>query len=189
MVLNPRVRWAGCLTLIAVLLLQPSSRALAQGETPPGDENCRTCHEDLYYLHDTGKWYCLCEIPPTCIDCHGGQPVTLDEALAHAGLIANPLQNRATACQACHPEEHEERLAKFTRLAGGSVIAGDSPPPSWPGSHTLTSPNAPTWPPVPVWWIPARLLEPWRLIALGLTGMGLVVMGMVAIRSHPVNDN
>ena len=32
-----------------------------------------SCHEDLYFLHDTGKLFCLNEkTAMNCVGCHGG---------------------------------------------------------------------------------------------------------------------
>jgi len=89
---------------------------------------CVSCHEDLYYLHDTGKWFCLNESPMTCTDCHGGNPDTLDKELAHAQRAAHPIVNDdVTKCQQCHPAECYDRVELFEQAAGISEVLVAAP--------------------------------------------------------------
>lgn len=64
--------------LITALIFIPlSTPTVVSADAPaptPVQGNCIACHEDLYFLHDTGKWYCLKESPMSCVDCHGGDP-------------------------------------------------------------------------------------------------------------------
>jgi hypothetical protein len=55
-----------------------------------------SCHEDLYYLHDTGKWYCITEHADRCTNCHDGQEPA--------------------------PNQEEARLAQFASLGGFKTI-------------------------------------------------------------------
>ena len=80
---------------------------------------CLSCHEDLYYLHDTGKWYCIAEAGTRCIDCHGGDPDAIREEAAHIGLIVHPVLNGDTSkCQHCHPDDYAAHVGEFARIAG-----------------------------------------------------------------------
>jgi hypothetical protein len=82
-------------------------------------ETCVVCHENLYFLHDTGNWFCIRESPMQCVDCHGGDPSSLRQQEAHASRKAHPVINEdASKCQECHPAECDERVAKFNQLAG-----------------------------------------------------------------------
>jgi len=49
-----------CISLMAFTM--PSVIAQAQ-ESTQDNGNCINCHEDLYYLHDTGNWFCLNDSP------------------------------------------------------------------------------------------------------------------------------
>ncbi len=84
---------------------------------------CVTCHEDLYYLHDTGKAYCLQDAPMACIDCHGGNPTALTKEAAHFDRAAHPVINdEHKKCYDCHPTQAEERVQEFSAIAGMSKI-------------------------------------------------------------------
>ena len=106
--------------VIIIIVLATSSPVFAQ-ESPPVPENgsCVNCHEDLYFLHDTGNWFCLRESPMRCVDCHGGNPNVLTQEEAHLNRKAHPVVNEdISKCQECHPAECMERIEKFNQTAG-----------------------------------------------------------------------
>jgi hypothetical protein len=158
--------------LLALWLASSAAQAQETPPTPgPDDANCLRCHEDLYYLYDTGKWHCLCEASPSCLHCHGGQPGTLDEEQAHAGMIANPLQANAAVCQQCHGDDSQERVEQFIAVAGGTVTGGR-------GRVYPTAGPAPTSPPPgrSAYRLPERLREPWRLAAVGVAVVAIAAL-------------
>jgi hypothetical protein len=110
--------------LILLVTFFTSAPAYADDPVPaPANGNCITCHENLYFLHDTGNWFCLKESPMTCVDCHGGDPAALTKELAHANRAAHPVVNEdVTKCQQCHPEKCTERLQIFDEKAGISNV-------------------------------------------------------------------
>ena len=137
----------GILLIVIGLTLASITPTHAQTPTtPPDNEGCVGCHENLYYLHDTGKWYCQCASSPDCTSCHGGNPTVLTEKEAHLGMIASPTKNDAEICQGCHPTDYHTRIEQFAVIAGikpthppcptptstvnGAVTTGGSPPPS-----------------------------------------------------------
>ena len=124
------VQTASFLTGILLLLLVTFSTPTtvrADGPTP-NNGTCVTCHEDLYFLHDTGNWFCLKESPMACVDCHGGDPNTLDKDLAHTKRAPHPIINEdVTKCQQCHPEQCTERVALFDKAAGISNVLVAAP--------------------------------------------------------------
>jgi hypothetical protein len=86
-------------------------------------DTCIRCHEDLYFLHDTGKWFCLKEAPMACVDCHGGNPNAITKDTAHADRAAHPIINENIAkCQECHPAASIERVQIFRDVAGVSPV-------------------------------------------------------------------
>ena len=99
-----RIRFIGLCTGFLMIALMLSalnvSPAFAQSEAPATEAACAACHESLYLLHDTGKWYCTCKRRADCTVCHAGQADTFDEDLAHQGLIANPIQDNPLPARA-----------------------------------------------------------------------------------------
>jgi hypothetical protein len=114
---------------IAIVTLSLNTPAQAQSIPTHGSENnCMNCHEDLYFLHDTGNWFCLRESPMRCVDCHGGDPQAVTEETAHLDRAAHPVINEdVSKCQECHPEECNERVELFDQTAGISRVLVAAP--------------------------------------------------------------
>jgi hypothetical protein len=114
---------------------------------------CMTCHENQYYLYDTGTWYCITEARDRCVNCHSGNADALTEQEAHAGLVANPFHDGGIRCQECHLEDTEARIEKVASYTGfhESIQVEPYAPHaavSETGSELLTSldkPEASTW--------------------------------------------
>jgi hypothetical protein len=165
-------------SLLGMMLLLSGvsvSPAAAQSEVPAPESACATCHENLYVLHDTGKWYCSCKRRADCTVCHAGQADAFDEDLAHKGLIASPIQDNPAVCQSCHGDEYLAYIERFTLIAGVSQ-------PSKPG--TAYAPAA-MYIETPVQQSGALVFigksyQPWQLIALGILAgflMGVFLFG------------
>ncbi len=126
---------------ICILLLTLFTPTITHAEDPHAtlnNDSCISCHEDLYYLHDTGNWFCLKESPMACVDCHGGNPTTTIKELAHTNRAAHPVINEdISKCQECHPDKCKERLQIFDEKAGISKILVAAP-----YTSVLTSQNA-----------------------------------------------
>ena len=104
--------------LVAVVFpIQVSASQMAL-QDPLNESSCFTCHEDLYYLHDTGKAYCITVHKDHCEDCHGGNPSVMDKDQSHLGLIAYPQKDDGAKCQECHTQDSQERLATFAAMGG-----------------------------------------------------------------------
>jgi hypothetical protein len=143
---------AGTLTLLAIW----TAPAQAQFHTPQAETKCIGCHEDIYYLHDTGKWFCLSEeTPMTCTGCHGGDPTATTKETAHINRTAHPIINENTSkCSECHPKQSSERVAIFSQEAGISPVMVSQP---YKPSYTVAETQ-----PIPITgnnqnskWIPA----------------------------------
>lgn len=107
---------------VTLALVMLTNTAPAQARAPLQSDDgskCVTCHENLYYLHDTGKAYCLKDAPMACVDCHGGDPTAITEEAAHFKRAAHPVINADDKkCYECHPAEAQVRVDKFRQVAG-----------------------------------------------------------------------
>jgi hypothetical protein len=110
--------------LVLLIALTMPATVYADDPTPPPDNgNCIKCHEDLYFLHDTGKWFCLKESPMTCVGCHDGDPNATTKELAHIKRAPHPIiSDDVSKCMECHPDKCIERVALFDQKAGISNI-------------------------------------------------------------------
>ena len=122
---NKRI-FACCLSVIVLgfgLLLLPfiaAPPAYAQSNAQEVDNGtCIRCHEDLYFNHDTGNWFCIRESPMSCVSCHGGDPTTTTKESAHYDRSAHPVVNEdISVCHDCHPEDCSDCVSEFNRVAG-----------------------------------------------------------------------
>jgi hypothetical protein len=159
------------LILIGAFGVQAGSHpAAAQTPTTENDESCIACHEALYLNHDTGKWYCLCEVKARCTFCHGGVLGETTEDAAHAGMVANPVQHGTETCEGCHPQDVADRVVTFASRAGFSATP-------CPTVEALATSLAPT--PAPV--LPSGLGTV-QIGALVLLGAGFIVLIVFAYR-------
>ncbi len=105
--------------LVMVVSLSLPNLVSAEGESPETPSNCIVCHEKLYYLHDTGKYFCINEASQRCADCHDGDPAATDKEAAHNGRSAHPVVNGdISKCQECHPADCDTYIEKFSQVAG-----------------------------------------------------------------------
>jgi hypothetical protein len=106
------------LVLFFMMLGMPAQVSAAQ-ETGSNANSCLTCHEDLYYLHDSGKWYCLAVHTDRCVNCHEGNAAVMKMEESHLGLITHPQEDNGAKCQECHtPADTESRLVEFASAGG-----------------------------------------------------------------------
>lgn len=90
----------------------------AQDISTSPSQSCISCHEDLYYLHDTGKWLCIVENTDRCVNCHAGDPEAYTEDEAHLSLVADPLSDGGKQCQTCHENETQTYIDIFVEKTG-----------------------------------------------------------------------
>jgi len=116
-------RWIfALLATVLVLLLAALSLPKNVSAAPSSDtvtNSCLSCHEDLYYLHDTGEYYCISEHKDRCVNCHEGNATVMDEKQAHLGLIVHPQENNGAKCQECHGDDAQARIDSFAAGSGG----------------------------------------------------------------------
>jgi hypothetical protein len=116
-------------TILSTIAFTQSVQAQTRADpTTESNDNCIKCHEDLYFLHDTGKWYCVSEAPMSCTGCHGGNGNVIDKEQAHTNRAAHPIVNGdVSKCQQCHPEQCDERVQIFKEEAGIPYIRVAAP--------------------------------------------------------------
>lgn len=115
------VKWLAVATLIVGLAFTAApGRADANPPLKISESStCLSCHENLYYLYDTGKWFCVAKAPMMCVNCHGGDPTAVDQTAAHQHLETHPVINGdTTTCRQCHVNDCAERVQQFDRIAG-----------------------------------------------------------------------
>ena len=157
--------------ILVILILAFATPVQAEETPPPSGEGCKSCHENLYYLHDTGNWLCQCAQQMTCTCCHGGNPDVYKEDEAHAGMNLYPTRNDAIACQNCHPDDYATRIENFASLAGISPVHPPIPTPTSLANFVDTSFNNQS-----LSGRIMRALEPSRQIGLLLMGIVLIVL-------------
>jgi hypothetical protein len=131
--------------------------------------SCLTCHEDLYYLHDMGKYYCITEHKDRCVSCHEGNTAAMKKEESHAGLIAHPQGDNGAKCQECHaPQVAQTRLVKFASVGGFDTVIQAN-------VYTPSSEVSSGFPDIPE---ANPLLEnlPWLAGALVLFGLWLILV-------------
>jgi hypothetical protein len=109
------------------ILITPSvklSRVHAQEATPLVDYGTFIkSHEDLYFMHDAGNWFCIRKSPMWRVGCHGGDPSSIKKEGAHAIRKVHPVLNKdIPKVQECYPEECEGRVVKFDKVTGNSEV-------------------------------------------------------------------
>ncbi len=83
------------------------------------DPACNTCHDNLYYNYDLGKAYCVDSARTRCVDCHDGDPTSLDKKVAHGNMVAFPvIEGDDARCQGCHQADSSVRVERFAKIAG-----------------------------------------------------------------------
>jgi len=120
-------RWIFVLTvsllvaLTAIFSLPVQASAQTVGSS---DNTCLTCHEDLYYVHDSGCWYCMTEAhKDRCVDCHEGNLTTMKVEESHLGMLPHPQENGGAKCLECHEQsELASVLNTFDANGGFDVV-------------------------------------------------------------------
>jgi len=104
----------------ALLLLPPipaAAHSLLEERTE--EPACNSCHDNLYYNYDLGKHFCIANARTRCVDCHGGDPTSLDKTSAHMNMEAYPVRGSdISKCLTCHPEDCDIYVDKFKTVAG-----------------------------------------------------------------------
>lgn len=152
------LKWLTAIVVVGVLSFSTATSRADSVAVAYNNEGstCLSCHENLYYLYDTGKWFCVAKAPMDCVNCHGGDPTTLDQTAAHQHRTAHPIINGdTTTCQQCHTEDCADRVQQFDRIAGISQnikVAVSTQPQVAAAPPPIVQSPAPAVDPVGVLW-------------------------------------
>jgi hypothetical protein len=168
-------------TLVCLMIVTIFFHTPVRAQSISTDENnCTTCHEDLYFLHDTGNWFCLRESPMNCVDCHGGNPEAVIQETSHLNRAAHPVINEdVSKCQECHPAECDKRVELFDQMAGIGQVQVAAP---YTPAHSVTD-HASVNIGVAEQKMPGTSLMLWGTIALVVAGLALATY-RIAHRKH-----
>jgi hypothetical protein len=129
-------RWIVALTPVlfvaALLVFMPVQVSAAQ-PADASDNSCLTCHENLYYLHDMGCWYCMTEAhKDRCVDCHEGNLTSMKVEESHLGMFPHPQENGGAKCLECHEQSELASVLETFEANGGFdvVIKAESHAPA-----------------------------------------------------------
>jgi len=172
------------LTLVCIVIITLSLNTPAQAQSIPtkgSEDKCMNCHEDLYFLHDTGNWFCIRESPMRCVDCHGGDPKAVTQETAHPNRTAHPVSNEdVSKCKECHPEECNERVEFFDQTAGISQVRVAAP---YTAAYPTKSVINRTTDASQTEEQPGGLLVFWEIIPLAIIA-GLALVNYLVHRAH-----
>lgn len=121
----------GVIVLAGLLVFWPTGDANAQCGSQAS--SCKNCHEvqgkDPVNNDGTG-WHQSHAFGDFCYICHAGNNQSMDEAEAHAGMVA-PLSDVKAGCQSCHPGDLMDRAQVYATALGVEIgSGGDSAPPA-----------------------------------------------------------
>lgn len=119
--------------------MTPTTAAAQCGSNPPPDSSCYTCHIEENPVAENGEWHGVHARKDCCTKCHGGNCSTMDQDLAHQGIIGNPLSDIYTNCHSCHPDDYQARAELFAAeldITPGSIAT----PTTVPSGKLLVAP-------------------------------------------------
>jgi hypothetical protein len=119
-------RWLLTIAVLFVVVLiwcaVSTSPVFADCGAPP-KSSCSSCHAPDGHVEGMGEWNSIHLNQDMCTNCHGGNGSTMDKALAHEDIVAQPLSDIYTDCHSCHPTDY---MAKSAQLAASLNVTPES---------------------------------------------------------------
>ena len=169
--------WSLCVVIVLTglaLWLAPQPVLAQCGST---QSTCIKCHTAVDPVFTQGEWHVIHARKDCCLNCHGGNGQTMDQAQAHVGLMPNPLDDIYLSCHQCHPDDYQQRANQF------AMVLKVTPYSSEPVTHTavLQPPSNEQLNGSPISSPPSSdsNLTPWLLTLLGMAAAflaGLAIM-------------
>jgi hypothetical protein len=172
-----------CISLVMFLTiiwaLTPSHVFAQCGSDTPPDSTCYTCHLAEKPSPDDSLWHGIHASKDCCARCHGGNCMSMDQDLAHQGIVTNPLSDIYTNCHSCHPDDYQARAELF---AAELDFTPSSSPTSTPviAGESLAKPLVILAAPTPV----THSVSPIPLIFGGLAFITLFLLGLILLITH-----
>ena len=132
--------------LAGSLLLMPVPQANAQCGSQAS--SCKNCHETQAQgpvNSDGTAWHTQHQQIDACVNCHAGNPQSMDKAASHTGMV--PWESDVKAgCYTCHPDDYMA-LAQGYATTLGVTLGGGAPAPA--AAQPTTAASAPVEPQAP----------------------------------------
>jgi hypothetical protein len=114
------------LFLAGSLLLLPVPKANAQCGSQAS--SCKNCHETQAQKpvnSDGTAWHTEHQQIDACVNCHAGNPQSMDKAASHTGMV--PWESDVKAgCYTCHPDDYTEKAQLYATTLG-VTLGGEAP--------------------------------------------------------------
>ncbi len=112
--------------LAGSLLLLPVPKASAQCGSQAS--SCKNCHETQAQKpvnNDGTAWHTEHQQIDACVNCHAGNPQSMDKAASHTGMV--PWESDVKAgCFTCHPDDYMDK-AQIYATTLGVTLGGAAP--------------------------------------------------------------
>ena len=128
------------LFLAGLLLLFPVNNANAQcGSQASACKNCHETQAQLPVNNDGTTWHTEHQQIDACVNCHAGNPQSMDKAASHMGMV--PWESDVKAgCFTCHPDDYLAK-AQVYATSLGTTLGGGAP--SAAVTQSAAAPSAP----------------------------------------------
>jgi len=128
------------LFLAGLLLLFPVNKANAQcGSQASACKNCHETQAQLPVNNDGTTWHTEHQQIDACVNCHAGNPQSMDKAASHMGMV--PWESDVKAgCFTCHPDDYLAK-AQVYATSLGTTLGGGAP--SAAVTQSAAAPSAP----------------------------------------------
>jgi hypothetical protein len=114
------------LFLAGLLLLLPVKKVNAQCGSQAS--SCKNCHETQAQKpvnNDGTTWHTEHQQIDACVNCHAGNPQSMDKAASHSGMV--PWESDVKAgCFTCHPDDYMAKAQIYATTLGVTVGGGVS---------------------------------------------------------------
>jgi hypothetical protein len=130
------------LIIFGWLLLMPSSNADAQCGSQAS--SCKNCHETMAQMpinNDGTTWHTQHQQIDACVNCHAGNPQSMDKDASHAGMVPWEADIKA-GCYSCHPDDYQALAGGYAAALGVTLGGGGSGAvPAQPTSENNATPE------------------------------------------------
>ncbi len=110
--------------LAGLLLLMPAPAASAQCGSQAS--SCKNCHETQAQgpvNNDGTAWHTQHQQIDACVNCHAGNPQSMDKAASHTGMV--PWESDVKAgCFTCHPDDYMALAQGYATTLGVTLGGG-----------------------------------------------------------------